>query len=320
MSTVNVGVDIAKHKFDAARLDAGGKYKQKQFGNGPAGFEDFLAWLEGFGGDRPTVCMEATGAYSVPLAEFLAASGWPVCVVNPAAVAAFAKSELSRAKTDRADAKLIARFAREKRPPLWTPPPANVRLLQDLLRRAEDLDTMAQMERNRLDTASPDVRDSIQSVLERLEAELSTVKSRIKDHIDNDPGLRQRADLLESIPGIGITTAAHLLVALSSHHAFATAKQAAAHSGLDIRILQSGKWAGQSRLTKCGDPLLRKALYMPALVAWQHNPPIRAFCQRLKDKGKNGKAIACAAMRKLLHIAFAILKSGKKFDPNYGVA
>ena len=320
MSSATVGVDIAKHKFDAARLGVDGKYKQRKFDNAAQGFADFLAWLDGLGAEGVPVCMEATGAYSVPLAEFLAGQGRHVSVVNPAAVAGFAKSELSRAKTDRADAKLIARFAREKRPPAWAPPPANIRALQELLRRADDLRNMVGMERNRQDTAGPRARASIQAVLKTLAAELAAVEADIRQHIDGDPDLRGRSSLLESIPGIGKTTAAHLLVALAPHYAFATAKQAAAHSGLDIRILQSGKWAGQPHITKCGDPLLRKALYMPALVAWRHNPPIRAFCQRLKDKGKNGKVIACAAMRKLLHIAFAVLKSGNKFDPNYAIA
>ena len=241
MHTLTVGVDIAKHKFDAARLDAEGKYKQKQFRNDAPGFAAFLAWLAGFGGGMPLVCMEATGAYGIPLAEFLAERGCPVCVVNPAAVAAFAKSELSRAKTDRADAKLIARFARGRQPPPWVPPPPGIRLLQALLRRADDLHTMVQMERNRLDTADDGVRDSIRSVLERLEAELDAVKARIQDHIDDDPDLRGRASLLESIPGIGPATAAHLLVALAPHRHFATAKQAAAHAGLDVRVRQSGQ-------------------------------------------------------------------------------
>jgi transposase len=320
MHTTTVGVDIAKAKFDTARLGADGKYKHKKLANTPAGFAEFAAWLEGFGGERPLVCMEATGAYGVPLAEYLADRGWPVSVVNPARIAAFAKTELSRAKTDKADAKLIARFAREKQPETWVPPPANIRLLQALLRRADDLQEMAQMERNRQGTASAGLEGSIEAVLERLEAELESVRRRIKDHVDNDPDLRGRADLLESIPGVGEATAAHLLVALSPHYGFASAKQAAAHAGLDVRIRQSGQWKGQSKMTKCGDPLLRKALYMPAVAAQRWNPAISAFRDRLRANGKNGKAIACAAMRKLLHIAFAILKSGKPFDPEYRTA
>jgi len=318
--TATVGVDIAKAKFDAARLGADGKYKHKKFDNTLEGFAAFLVWLIAFGGDRPLVCMEATGAYSIPLAEHLAAQGWPVSVVNPAKVSHFGKSELGRAKTDKADGKLIARYAREKQPALWTPPPPEIRELQVLLRRIEDLLEMRQMEQNRLDTADAAVAASIKAVLALLDQEMEAARERIRRHIDGHPGLKRRRDLLDSIPGVGEATAAQLLVALSEHHGFANAKQAAAHAGLAPLIQESGNWKGKTRLSKTGDPMLRKALYMPALVAWRHNPAIRAFCERLKAAGKNGKAIACAAMRKLLHIAFAILKSGKPFDPNLGLA
>jgi transposase len=318
--TVTVGVDIAKAKFDAARLDAAGKYKHKKFDNTPEGFAAFLVWLVAFGGDRPLVCMEATGAYSIPLAEHLAAQGWPVSVVNPAKISHYGKSETSRAKTDKADAKLIARYAREKTPALWTPPPPEIRALQLLLRRVEDLTEMRQMEQNRLDTADETVAASIQAVLASLDRELEATRQRIRQLFDDHPDLKHRRDLLDTIPGVGEATAAQLLVALGEHHGFANAKQAAAHAGLAPHIRESGKWKGQTRLSKTGDPMLRKALYMPAVVAWQHNPAIRAFCDRLKAAGKNGKAVVCAAMRKLLHIAFAILQSGKPFDPNYGLA
>lgn len=92
------------------------------------------------------------------------------------------------------------------------------------------------------------------------------------------------------------------------------------HTGVAPKIQESDKWVGKTRISKTGDPAVRKALYIPALTAWQHNPVIRTFCQRLKANGKNGKAIACAAMRKLIHIAFAILQSGKPFNSNFAHA
>jgi len=313
---VAVGVDIAKAHFDAARL-ADGKYKHKKFDNTPAGLALFAEWLAGFGGENPHICLEATGTYGIPLAEFLAGRGFHVSVANPAKVAAFGKSELSRAKTDKADAKLIARYALAMRPAPWTPPPAEIRDLQTLLRRAEQLQKMERMEQNRLDTADPAVAGSIRAVLATLDKELQDTQDKIRRHIDGSPTLKGRAGLLESIPGVGEATAAWLLTLLSEHYGFADAKQAAAHAGLAPVIRQSGKSAGQTRIAKTGDPLLRKALYMPMLSAWQHNPAIRAFCERLKAKGKSGKAIVCAAMRKMIHIAFAILKSGRPFDPGY---
>ena len=317
MSKIIIGVDIAKKKFDVASLD-NGKYKHKTFSNDEQGYANFIIWIAHlFTNDKPLVCMEATGAYSIPLADFLVNQGYPVCVVNPAKINAFAKSELSRAKTDKADAKLIARYASTMGPPLWTPPPHNIRVLQALVRRVEHLLEMVQMERNRLETSDITVIDSINSVLATLETELEATRQAIREHIDNDPELKGRHDLLVTIPGIGDATIAHLLVVLSEHHGFISAKQVVAFAGLAPAQRQSGQWSGKTHIAKSGDPALRKALYMPALSAWRYNPVIRQFCKRLKANGKNGKAVACAAMRKLIHLSFAILKSGQPFDPNF---
>jgi transposase len=319
MPSTTVGVDIAKHKFDVARFQDG-KYKHKKFANTPEGFAAFTDWLATFSQAKPLICMEATGAYSIPLAEFLAQSGYPVAVINPAKIKGFAKSELSRVKTDKADAKLIARYAREKQPAVWTPPPANIRELQALLRRIEDLLEMRQMEKNRLDTADASVVSSINALIALLEEELTTTRERVRNLIDNDPDLQRRRDLLETIPGIAESSSAHLLVALSAHYGFTSAKQAVAFAGLNPALNESGKWKGKTRLSKTGDPLLRAKLYMPAVVAGQHNPVIRDFRERLQERGKHGMAITCASMRKLIHIAFGILKSGKPFDPNLSLA
>ena len=319
MIQVVIGVDIAKAKFEVARL-ADGNYRHKPFDNTPEGFAWFVEWLASFGDEAPPVCLESTGAYSIPLAEHLVEQGFRVSVVNPAKIAAFANSELSRAKTDKAEAKLIARYALAMQPSPWTPPPREIREWQALLRRVEHRLEMQQMEKNRLSTADPAVADSIQAVLATLEQELKATRDKIRQLIDGNPGLKHRADLLESIPGVGAATAAWLLTLLSEHYGFTDAKQAVAHVGLAPAIRQSGQWAGKTRLSKTGDPLARKALYMPMLSALRFNPALRPCCERLKASGKNGKAIVCAAMRKLIHIAFAILKSGKPFDPNFSLA
>ena len=317
--SITLGVDIAKKKFDVACL-INNKYKHKTFDNNETGFMAFIAWFLALCGDvNPLICMESTGAYSLPLADFLVNQGYSVSLVNPAKIHAFAKSELSRAKTDKADAKLIARYAFTMQPELWNPPPVNIRELQALVRRVEHLLEMIQMERNRLNTANAKIVDSINVVLQTLEAELKATRQAIFDHIDKHPDLKKRGDLLNSIPGIGEATVAHLLIALSEHHGFTHAKQVAAFAGLAPSLRQSGQWTGSTHIAKTGDALLRKALYMPALCALRFNPLIRTFSERLKANGKNGKAVACAAMRKLIHIAFGVLKSGKPFDPNYAV-
>ena len=314
---ITIGVDIAKKKFDVASL-INEKYKHKIFTNDELGYITFVAWFLPLCSDvKPLICMEATGAYSLPLADFLVNQDYAVSMVNPAKIHALAKSELSRAKTDKADAKLIARYALMMQPPLWTPPPANIRALQALVRRVEHLLEMIQMETNRQETANASIINSIDTVLATLNTELKATRKAICDLIDSNPDLKIRSDLLNSIPGIGAATTPQLLVALSEHHGFNHAKQVVAFAGLAPALRESGQWRGSTHIAKNGDAALRKALYMPAMVAWKHNPLIHIFCERLKANGKNGKAIVCAAMRKLIHIAFGVLKSGKPFDPNY---
>lgn len=317
MGATAIGIDIAKHKFDAAAY-LEGKYKSKVFANTPEGFSQLLSWLKRFG--QVHVCLEATGRYGEALATYLADAGVVVSVVNPARVAAFAKAELSRGKTDKGDARLIARFCALHQPTPWQPMPRNLRELQSLVRRLDNLLQMQQMEHNRLEGAEGAVGESLQAVLATLAQEIERTRKRISAHIDSDPDLKQRADLLESIPGLGPATIPVLLTLLGQPSRFTRTRQAAAFAGLNPALRQSGTWEGKTRLSKTGDALLRKSLYMPALVARRHNPAIRAFCERLKACGKHSKAILGAAMRKLLCLAFGVLKSGKPFDPKMNVA
>jgi len=317
MTFTPVGVDIAKAKFDAAVL-IDGQYKTKVFPNTPEGFAQCRAWLAPCA--DPHVCLEATGRYGEALATTLADAGLRVSVVNPVQIHAFGKAELSRTKTDKGDAKLIARFCALHQPPPWQPAPPAIRELQALVRRLDDLQAMQQMERNRQDGADPEVADSIAKVLALLDAQIADLRARIRRHIDQNPDLRQRRDLLDSIPGIGEATIPVLLALLGDVARFDSARAVAAFAGLSPAERQSGRWKGHTRLSKTGEPLLRKALYMPALVAWRHNPLIRTFCERLKAQGKNGKLVAAAAMRKLLVLAYGVLKSGRPFDPNYTLA
>lgn len=174
------------------------------------------------------------------------------------------------------------------------------------------------MEQNRRATADSAIQPSIDAVLRTLADQITTVEAQIRQHIDDDPDLRRKAELLDGIPGIGAATAVALLAA--NLERFDTAKQAAAFAGLCPSRRESGTWTGKSRLSKKGHAHLRHALYFPALAAWRGNTFIRTFCERLRAQGKNGKAIAAAAMHKLLRVAFAVLKSGQPFNPNKTLA
>lgn len=311
-----LGIDIAKARFNVTLRLADGKRRRKAFDNTPKGFGDLSTWLARFTRGPVHASLEATGTYGDALATWLFDAGHAVSVLNPAVISAYAQSQLSRAKTDRADADLIADYTATQQPPLWTPLPREVRELQALVRRLEALIAMQTQEQNRLSAPGvvPAVQASIEAVLAKLAAEITAVKALIRRHINTHPDLRQQRDLLVSIPGIGETTAAVLLGDLL-HKPFARARQAAAYAGLTPRIRESGMMRGRPALSKMGPSRLRHALYFPALTAMRFNPSIHALRERLTRKGKPKMVIVGAAMRKLVHLAFGVLKSGRAYTP-----
>jgi transposase len=316
--TAHLGIDIAKATFDVALLTADSKIKPKRFDNAPAGFSRLETWLkQQFVSDPATlhVCMEATARYSEALARYLHERGYCVSVVNPAATRAFSKCELARTKTDKADAARIARFCRAHQPRLWEPSSEQVATLQALVKRLETLRQIQQMETNRWEDAPGVVRESLQAVLSTLAEQIHKTERLIREHLHRHPALKEQADLLQSIPGIGAATAAVLLAELGDVARFASAKQAVAFAGLCPRLCQSGSSVrGRERLCKQGRSRLRKALYFPAMVALRHNPALRALQERLVANGKRPMVVLGAAMRKLLHLAFGVLRSKKPFD------
>jgi transposase len=311
-----LGIDIAKAKFAVALLTPDRKLRHKSCRNTAEGFEELAAWLARHHIRHVHACLEATGTYGEALAAWLHDTGHTVSIINPAVIRAYAGSQLARSKTDRVDAALIARFTATQTPPAWTPPPREIRALQALVRRLDALHDMRSQEANRLaaGVGLADVRASIEAILTTLDAQIAHVQQLVRDHIDRHPGLRQQHDLLTSIPGIGDATAA-LLIAELFDKRYASARQAAAFAGLVPRLIESGTLRGRSRLSKIGPSRLRKALYFPALAALRFNPTIRAVRARLQAAGKPPMVIVGAAMRKLIHLAYGVLKSGRAYEP-----
>lgn len=315
-----LGLDIAKRKYDVALLRPDGKMRAKAFANTAAGHAELLAWLQRQEAGLVHACLEATGTYGVSISEALADAGHTVSVVNPAAIEAYGRSRLSRTKTDRTDARLIAQFCAAHQPPAWVPTPREVRELQALVRRLDALEGMRQQERNRLaaDPGSEAVSASIQHVIDTIEAEMVSLKARIHDHFDQHPRLRQQRDLLTSIPGIADTTAAILLAEFGPMGRFSQASACAAFAGLVPREKRSGTSVHRKPvLSKLGNAALRKALYYPALTALRHNPIIKAMRERLLTRGKHRMVIVGAAMRKLVHLAYGVLKTEMPFDADF---
>ena len=237
-------------------------------------------------------------------------------MLNPAAVEAYSRSQLRRAKTDPRDAALIADYIRTQTPPGWTPAPPEMRQLQALVRRLDALLEMRTQERNRVEPAAPIVRPSIDATLAHLEAAITAIKAQMAAHINQFPTLREQRDLIVSIPGIGATTAAIILGELLQITRFASARQLAAFSGLVPQIRHSGTSVrGRGALSKLGASRLRKALFFPALVAMRYNAVLRPFAARLRAAGKPPMVIVAAVMRKLVHQIYGILRSGRTYDP-----
>lgn len=313
-----VGIDISKETFHAALLSDRAEAK-KVFPNTQRGFEQLTAWLRNRQADDIRICMEATGTYWEGLAFYLHGLEQRVSVVNPARIKAFAQSELLRTKTDAVDASLIARFCRSQSPEPWVPPPPEIRILQALMRHYEHLKTTrVQQSVYEQSSEAAVVKSSIREVIATLDAQIAQVEREIRKHFDDHPDLKRKRDLLTSIPGIGETTAGTLLSEIPHLDRFESAKAVAAYAGLSPRQRRSGTSIhGKPRLCKTGNARLRKALYMPAIVALRFNPVLRIFAERLASVGKHKRLVIGAVMRKLLVLAYGILRSGKRFDPNY---
>jgi transposase len=317
MSVSILGIDVSKQKFDVALL-VDEKTKHKTCKNSEEGFETLMLWLEKQGIQKVHACMEATGNYGEDLAIYLHEAGHVVSIVNPARIKGFAQSELIRTKTDKIDAALIARFCLTMKPDPWIPPSPEIRFLRALVRRVDSLIDMRSQEKNRISTAHESVISLIKEHIAYLDQEIEKIRRQIAELIGQNPHLKRRKELLDSIPGIGKATIPHILAELDDLEKFNHVRQMVAFIGLAPKETLSGSSIkGKPRLCKIGHARLRKALYMPALVSIQCNPVMIAFYNRLKGKGKNGKVIVCAIMRKLVHVIFGVLKSGKKYDPNY---
>ncbi len=320
MTSNSLGIDISKKDFHVVLITGETRTKSRKFTNDPKGFESLHEWLKQKGIDHLHACMEATSIYGDALAEFLYSANFAVSVVNPARIKGFAKGELLRTKTDSVDAALIARFCAAIKPDLWKPTAPEIKELQALVRRLDSLQEMVTAEHNRLETATSKVAELTNAHLEYLNQQQDLIKQLISDHFDQHPELKQQRDLLISIPGIGAQTAAVLLAEIGRIEDYQSARQLAAHAGLTPCERSSGTSVhGKTRLSCTGNSRLRKALYMPAIVSMRHNPLLKAFSERLLDRGKAKMQAIGAIMRKLVHFTFGILKSQKPFDPNYSL-
>ncbi len=318
-----MGIDVSKKKLDIA-LQINGKVKAKVVDNSAEGHKVLLEWIDKSKATRSEihVCMEATGVYYEAVALALHGAGLNVSVVNPACIKGFGHSENIRNKNDAIDARLIARYCLAMAPAPWTPPPLEQRQLRAWTVRVQALKDIRQQEANRLEahtiTGMDEVAAHVNEHITWLDAQIRKLEKDIDDHIDRHPGLKHDAELIGSIPGIGVATVAKILGQIGDLRRFESAKAFAAFLGVTPKQRISGtSIRGRTMISRTGSTSLRAALYMPSLVARKHNPILHRFAERLLSTGMAKKAVIGAVMHKLAHLIYGVIHSGEPFDANF---
>jgi transposase len=305
------GIDISKASFDvhvvAPEIDRHFQYTE-------AGIQECVQWLLSI--KPPLIVMEATGGYERLLAAELMAADLPVRVANPKRIRDFAKAKGKLAKTDKLDAQIIAQYAAMFQPPPQEPQDEVALKIKDLVARRRQILTLRAQEKNRQEHARDKViARSFSTVLRGFDKALAMIEAEIADVIDQSPDLKRKSDLLQTMPGIGQTTAT-ALISLLPELGMLNRRQIASLVGVAPINRDSGTLRGK-RMTQGGRREVRKHLYMPTLVAIQFNPVIRPYYQRLLHRGKPRLVAVVACMRKIFVILNAMITKNQPWTPNY---
>jgi transposase len=317
---LSCGIDVSADQLVVALEGESGGYGQRSFPNRASGHQALIAWLQKTGA-WVRVCLEATGLYSLDIALALhAAAGIEVAVLNPKTVNRFAAT-LCRSKTDPADAQVLAEYARRMPFQLWQPPTIVALELRAITRHIAALTQQHTRESNRLHAASVSaagshcVRQDLQRSLRDLQRRIENLRAAALALVQQDPELRPRLAFLLSMPGIGEVSALNLLGELALLAPGLSVRQWVAHSGLDPAHHESGSSVRKpSRISRAGNRYLRRALYMPALVAVRHDPHLRAFYQTLLARRKAKLQALIAVARKMLHAIFGMFRWHSGYD------
>lgn len=326
-----VGLDVASESVEAAfsilteDLKPATLYSLS-FPNTPVGFEQFKQWCWNYRNQELPlyITMESTGVYHEKLCRFTyLLPGVKVSVVLPNKARRFAQSLEGSSKTDKIDARSMSLMglSRELRP--WSPPKESNRMLRRLTREKAFLKKQQTAMKNLLHAMcreyggleSSQVR--IGEVLAATKNAIKAIDKEIRELIKKDDLLGKDVMLLTSIPGVGVQTAAVVLAETNSFEQFGSGRQLSCYAGLDVRLKESGKWKGKSRISKCGNAHIRGALYMPSMSIVSHQVPMAATYQRLiTQRGKLPMVALTALSRKLLLVMYAIWKSRVPYNPS----
>lgn len=318
---VQVGIDVSADSFSVAYEIPGKPLHETRLDNAPTGHRKLCRLLTR-GGRPARVCLEATGIYSFDLALALhRTKGIEVMVVNPRVTKDFIRACMHRTKTDATDAVAILEFVKRMPFTPWQPPARELLALRAMARRITALTVMGGQERNRRHATArclelPGVLEAESTAhLAFLKASIERLTQEALEIIQAHPRLRRWAAHLVSVKGIATTSAIGILAELAVLPDDMAARQWVAHAGLDPRHVESGTSVKKpTRISKTGNKYLRAALYMPALVAIQHEPNVKAFYEQLLGRAKKPMQAIVAVMRKLLHAIYGMFRHDRDFE------
>ena len=296
------GIDVSAKFLDLADVSAS---LAERFPNDPEGIARLVGCLRNASAAR--IVVEATGGYELPLVVALHEAGLPVALVNPRQVRDYARALGILAKTDRIDARVLARFAQDIQPPLRDLPDENTRKLDALVSRRRQLVQFRAAELNRRHQAClRQIQRSIDAVIKTLDRQLADIDRQLAEAIQATETWRIKDQILQSVEGVGPGTSRTLLAELPELGRL-NRRQIASLVGVAPFNRDSGR-LHKPRSIRGGRPSVRSALYMATFNATRCNPRLRAFYQRLRQAGKTFKVAITASMRKLLTILNALIR------------
>jgi transposase len=322
----NVGVDVSKDDLKVALSHLTVDYRvvvgsTRTFSNTPKGFGQLQEWvnIKKYPTSAVHFTMEATGVYYEGLAYFLHDQACSIHVVLPNYAKKYAQSLGIKSKTDKLDARTLAQMGLERQLRLWQPVSPSLYELKQLTRERDALVRNRTSASNLLHAyrhhGKPN-KDSIGRSINRisfLDKQIKEIEKDITNFVNQDKTLNSKMKYLLSIPGVGLLTAAVIVAETNGFATFENIKQVVSYAGLDVRIVESGKWKGKSKISKRGNSHIRKALFMPSLSKIKHNRETKQFYERLKEKKAVGMIAVVAVERKLLGLMFSLWKKEEMY-------
>lgn len=325
------GIDVAQNElvvslgrlYDDFSLEL---YANKIFANNEKGFEDFLSWVGKLTQHTVGVLsvMEATGIYHEKLAYFLHEKGRQVSIVLPNKISNYQRTLDVKTITDKTSAAAITRFGLERNPDGWNPPKKIYQRMRQLTRERDQIVEERTMVKNQLHAEESEAFPS-KTTLKRMKEKIKLldkherqIREELAEIIRQDQSVKEKVELICSIPGVGVITATTVLAETNGFELIRNRKQLTSYAGLDVKEKESGTSVkGKAKISKRGNKHLRKAMHMPALTAIRHNERFKAIFNRLVSKHGIKMKAAVAVQRKVLELVFTLYKTGKRFDEHY---